>query len=692
MNRLDLHRRHRRPITSKAEPTEAASAHASLQRTAGNRAVATGVAERPATGVPPSVTVRGNHAVAAHLHAFRDARQDGEQFGADASHKVAAAGQSGGQPLPDQLADQLAARLGVDLSAVRLHTDGAAAQATEAVHAHAFTQGTHVFFSAGAFDPGTRAGRHLLVHELTHVKQHLEGRLGGGGGPGLSISSPGDATEMEAEAVAGELAGAPLEHGLDALTAEPIAQPFAPPIAEPVTGSVTISPAPTPAAEAPVSRKEDGTSVFGGHNQGVDPTAFKSGLSYQSFKKLYDYTKESTGYAEGVDLTEKSVKGKNKADTKQIASDNGKYMADAHDKQKEAKKKEADGKRSKLGKMLNGQKTLVELDIAKSFDVPLFLGLMLNLGFDAKFEVKASTKPSGDVGSLHNGAALSAEATWTAQASAEATGNLKLGLGAGVPNAASAGVRGVAGFELSGGFKAELGAEAGVGKLDDKGVPANEAYASISAEAGIFAKLVGKGSIEPYLKIGGKELNWNIPLASYDIASWTPKAKIQFPPDKDGKWLHLPGDPAKDLKINVPDWADKGITKLVGWLTADNDAHAAVQELKDSGRLALMSASERAALFAAVRDGVVLETHEGSLLDLIRAEPDVEKRWAMLTQAWIKAHTEDGKAPAPPARPQVKAWVDGAIDNHLFGDDNQDALNSLLTVRKPTIGPAPSKK
>ena len=53
-----------------------------------------------------------------------------------------------------------------------------------------------MFFSSGAFAPGTPSGDRLLAHELTHVVQADEGRLPRDGG----VSSPTDPHELEAYA------------------------------------------------------------------------------------------------------------------------------------------------------------------------------------------------------------------------------------------------------------------------------------------------------------------------------------------------------------------------------------------------------------------------------------------------------------------------------------------------------------
>ena len=116
---------------------------------------------------------------------------------------------SQGAPLPPALMQRVSAALGHDMSHARIHTDSAAAKAAEDLNAHAFALGADVFFGGGEYAPNTRQGMHLLLHELTHVKQHDEGRLNDtGSSEGLSVSSPSDATELEAESVATRLTSA----------------------------------------------------------------------------------------------------------------------------------------------------------------------------------------------------------------------------------------------------------------------------------------------------------------------------------------------------------------------------------------------------------------------------------------------------------------------------------------------------
>jgi hypothetical protein len=121
-----------------------------------------------------------------------------------------------GAALPTQVAGDLGAKLGADLSGVRVHADAESHTLARSVQAEAFTVGSDIFFSRGTFAPGTSKGRSLLAHELTHVRQHQRG--GSSGGSGLTVGRSDDPAEREAEtvsrqvmsggAVAGAAAGA----------------------------------------------------------------------------------------------------------------------------------------------------------------------------------------------------------------------------------------------------------------------------------------------------------------------------------------------------------------------------------------------------------------------------------------------------------------------------------------------------
>jgi uncharacterized protein DUF4157 len=78
-----------------------------------------------------------------------------------------------GSPLPTPLRPEMEMKFGHDLSAVRLHTDGAAARLSADLGARAFTSGAHIYFGPGQYSPATPPGKRLLAHELTHVIQQL---------------------------------------------------------------------------------------------------------------------------------------------------------------------------------------------------------------------------------------------------------------------------------------------------------------------------------------------------------------------------------------------------------------------------------------------------------------------------------------------------------------------------------------
>ncbi len=84
------------------------------------------------------------------------------------AHVAAEVHRSRGAPLDDGTRTRMEAGFGVDLGDVRIHRDSAAAPR---INAAAFTIGRDVHFAPGQYSPGTRSGRWLLGHELTHVVQ-----------------------------------------------------------------------------------------------------------------------------------------------------------------------------------------------------------------------------------------------------------------------------------------------------------------------------------------------------------------------------------------------------------------------------------------------------------------------------------------------------------------------------------------
>ncbi len=105
-----------------------------------------------------------------------------------------------GAPLDVSARRFMEPRFGTDFSAVRVHTDGMAADAARRLDAKAFTVGQHVFFARDHYAPGTAEGRRLLAHELTHtIQQRGRSRFSQ---KKVVVGRPGDAYEREADRVA----------------------------------------------------------------------------------------------------------------------------------------------------------------------------------------------------------------------------------------------------------------------------------------------------------------------------------------------------------------------------------------------------------------------------------------------------------------------------------------------------------
>jgi hypothetical protein len=127
----------------------------------------------------------------------------------EAAQRVAAAGRSSGQPLPAGVRDRLETSLGTDLSGVRVHTGTDSATAAAAVGARAYTVGQDIHFAPGQYAPDDAFGVHLLAHEVAHTVQQRDAAPAAN--DALTVSSPGDAHEREAD------------HFADAFTSSPIA-------------------------------------------------------------------------------------------------------------------------------------------------------------------------------------------------------------------------------------------------------------------------------------------------------------------------------------------------------------------------------------------------------------------------------------------------------------------------------------
>jgi Domain of unknown function (DUF4157) len=112
---------------------------------------------------------------------------------ARAGNRATVAATSGPTPLPAETRAEMEASFGADLSAVRVSENSNASRAG----AEAVTEGNHIEFAPGRFNPSSGHGRFLLGHELTHVLQQRGGRVAERQGNRGRLSQHGD---LEAEA------------------------------------------------------------------------------------------------------------------------------------------------------------------------------------------------------------------------------------------------------------------------------------------------------------------------------------------------------------------------------------------------------------------------------------------------------------------------------------------------------------
>lgn len=108
-----------------------------------------------------------------------------------------------GAPISDEVRAPFEQAYGYDLSPVRVHTGPHAKQALSALGTVAFTMNDHIVLG-NDIDTASRAGRHVLAHELAHT---IQGRLSNHRGSATKISHPSWPSEREAERAAGAMLG-----------------------------------------------------------------------------------------------------------------------------------------------------------------------------------------------------------------------------------------------------------------------------------------------------------------------------------------------------------------------------------------------------------------------------------------------------------------------------------------------------
>jgi len=77
----------------------------------------------------------------------------------------------GGRPLDEETRSFMENRIGYDFSKVKVHTGSLASKSAQSINALAYTSGNHIVFKKGQYNTGSKAGKYLLAHELTHTIQ-----------------------------------------------------------------------------------------------------------------------------------------------------------------------------------------------------------------------------------------------------------------------------------------------------------------------------------------------------------------------------------------------------------------------------------------------------------------------------------------------------------------------------------------
>jgi hypothetical protein len=157
---------------------------------------------KPKDTTPPSLASQiGNASLARLVQRQGEGLVPGGGGPATVDREVARAigeQRGGGRELDTDARATLENAMGEDFSSVRIHDDAEADGLSDAVSAAAFTTGSDIFFRQGKYDPAGSEGRKLLAHELTHVSQ----QRGAPAASELTVSEPGDPSEVEASEVA----------------------------------------------------------------------------------------------------------------------------------------------------------------------------------------------------------------------------------------------------------------------------------------------------------------------------------------------------------------------------------------------------------------------------------------------------------------------------------------------------------
>ena len=260
-----------------------------------------------------------------------------------------------GVALPESVAGPMGDAMGADLSGVRVHADPEADQLSRSLQATAFTHGSDVYFTQGAYAPGTQGGQRLLAHELAHVVQGRAGVQLSAAGQVPVVGFAADPAEAAADAMA-ETALARLQR--QPLDREPSSEDAAGP------GIERIRRTPTG-----VIRRGKGRPV--GTATKVAPKATKSPSGKEAQK-----AQEKRTRMEEQDKKQKALEEYKHEKNQNAAADDGNESVEEYESPKEAKQRE---KREKQQQQENARKNkdqakrdaLVLLATQNGADVPI---------------------------------------------------------------------------------------------------------------------------------------------------------------------------------------------------------------------------------------------------------------------------------------------------------------------------------
>ena len=154
--------------------------------------------DSPAQSILRMQHTHGNQAVRRMLaRVQRSSLMDGGPISSEISEEINSKRGSGGS-LDSSVQAEMSSQMGRDFSDVSVHTDSQSDHLNKDLGAKAFTTGKDIFFSEGAYQPGSTDGNQLLAHELTHVV-HQDGSNPSGD---LTLGPANDSYEQEADQMA----------------------------------------------------------------------------------------------------------------------------------------------------------------------------------------------------------------------------------------------------------------------------------------------------------------------------------------------------------------------------------------------------------------------------------------------------------------------------------------------------------